>query len=91
MCFLCLTGILRLDGIWIKDGIETLFYVTSVFVVFSEIKRALLFIIMILLCELALFGNIVLHTERKEQVLCIIVVELLLFSTGICDKQSLEE
>ena len=91
MSLFCLTCILWFDSIRIEYGIEPLFNVVSVFFIFSKIKSTLLFVIMILLCELTLLRNIILHAEREEQVLCIVVVEFLLFSTGVCNKQSLEE
>jgi outer membrane lipoprotein-sorting protein len=56
-----LTGILRLDGFRIEDGIKALHYIFFHVVVVTEVKYTLFLVFVVLRSQLALFGDIAFH------------------------------
>ena len=68
-----LPAILRFDGIRIKDGFKFPFHIFLILIIFSKVERTFLLVLMILGCQLTIFGDIALHAKGKGQFLRIVL------------------
>ena len=86
-----LPAILWFDSIWVEDSIKFSFHIFLVLIIFSKVERSFLFVLMILGCQLSVFGDITFHAESEGQFLRIILRQALLFALGVGDHKVEEQ